>query len=601
MIVVNPSTRQFNIPGADLVFGVTADSGSEIKYFQCPRYVGNSLDIASCFVRINYRNGNGELDSYLVEDVTVDGDNVTFSWLLAPKVTAYKGQVKFVMCAVGPDLKVKWHTAQGTGQVHEGLEPDQSHVEDETADVVAQLVAMVEAQTVAVENTGETWVESVKSEGAAQVQAVKTAAEAAEAAAVAEIEAKGVNTRESIPADYTALSEAVDGLVSNCAGAIVCEAEGKVITLNDSSNLPMQGLRIFGRSTQDGTPAPDAPVEIVSVEAPTVTMCGKNIFDVSAITTNGSVVNNGDGTITVTKVVSQPSQKFAELCPGLCSGDVATFSFVSPATDGTNQFNYIYLVGAKESWKSGAAKTITQKMLDGPIYFYASKDGNGAGVATTISDIQVELGDTPTDYEPYSGQTVELTHILPGIPVTSGGNYTDSDGQQWICDEVDLERGVYVQRVAVEVCDGSADEKWWVYNGTNHEGYARDAVSMKNGAMQNGFCSRFPVHSAKVSEPGVWMGQGNNFIYLHNTKDVATDISAWLAWLSTNAMTLAYPLATPIETPLSETEIAAYRALHTNKPNTTILNDAGAHMAVAYAADTKLYIDNKIAALTAQV
>jgi hypothetical protein len=55
-----------------------------------------------------------------------------------------------------------------------------------------------------------------------------------------------------------------------------------------------------------------------------------------------------------------------------------------------------------------------------------------------------------------------------------------------------------------------------------------------------------------------------------------------------------YILAKTIETPLSETEIAAYRAMHTNKPNTTILNDGGAHMKVEYAADTKLYIDKKI-------
>ena len=34
-----------------------------------------------------------------------------------------------------------------------------------------------------------------------------------------------------------------------------------------------------------------------------------------------------------------------------------------------------------------------------------------------------------------------------GIPVTSGGNYTDPGGQRWVCDEVDLERGVKVQRV----------------------------------------------------------------------------------------------------------------------------------------------------------
>jgi hypothetical protein len=62
-------------------------------------------------------------------------------------------------------------------------------------------------------------------------------------------------------------------------------------------------------------------------------------------------------------------------------------------------------------------------------------------------------------------------------------------------------------------------------------------------------------------------------------------------------MTVVCELTTPIETPLSETEIAAYRALHSNYPNTTVLNNAGAHMVVKYAADTKRYIDNKIAAL----
>ena len=48
---------------------------------------------------------------------------------------------------------------------------------------------------------------------------------------------------------------------------------------------------------------------------------------------------------------------------------------------------------------------------------------------------------------------------LPGIPVESGGNYTDAEGQQWICDEVDFGRGKYVQRVkirAVESGDAGA-------------------------------------------------------------------------------------------------------------------------------------------------
>jgi len=60
-------------------------------------------------------------------------------------------------------------------------------------------------------------------------------------------------------------------------------------------------------------------------------------------------------------------------------------------------------------------------------------------------------------------------------------------------------------------------------------------------------------------------------------------------------------LATPIETPLDAETIAAYQTLHTNSPSTTILNDAGVGMKVRYVADTKAYIDNKIAALSAAI
>ena len=56
---------------------------------------------------------------------------------------------------------------------------------------------------------------------------------------------------------------------------------------------------------------------------------------------------------------------------------------------------------------------------------------------------------------------------LPGIPINSGGNYTDADGQQWICDEVDFARGVYVQRIAQVEFDGSSDESWNLKTNTN--------------------------------------------------------------------------------------------------------------------------------------
>ena len=61
------------------------------------------------------------------------------------------------------------------------------------------------------------------------------------------------------------------------------------------------------------------------------------------------------------------------------------------------------------------------------------------------------------------------------------------------------------------------------------------------------------------------------------------------------------PLAEPVETSLSEEQITAYKALHTNKPQTVMLNDAGAGMAVSYVADTKTYIDNKIYEVAAAI
>ena len=51
--------------------------------------------------------------------------------------------------------------------------------------------------------------------------------------------------------------------------------------------------------------------------------------------------------------------------------------------------------------------------------------------------VQIEKGSEATSYEPYTEQSVQLPYTLNAIPVASGGNVT-IDGQQWVCDEVDL-------------------------------------------------------------------------------------------------------------------------------------------------------------------
>lgn len=55
-----------------------------------------------------------------------------------------------------------------------------------------------------------------------------------------------------------------DGVIVSGADSIVCVASGDVISVSDASNRLLNGMKIYGKTTQDGTPTPDAPVELVT-------------------------------------------------------------------------------------------------------------------------------------------------------------------------------------------------------------------------------------------------------------------------------------------------------------------------------------------------
>lgn len=565
VLLIDPDTRRIDVPESELVFGVESDTQSERKYFACPRYVGNNLDLASCFCRVVYRNANGEKDSYVVEDLAVNGEMVTFSWELRRKVVRYKGQVQFIVSFDFPSAGKEWHTTLASGTSLEGLETDDAAAEEATADVIAQLLDIVARQRAAVTAEGETQVAAVQAEGATQVAAVQDAASAAEAAAVAEIDAKGSNTLASIPADYTALGNAVDAVTRGSAPGIVCDAAGTVIQVQDASDNLLAGLRIFGRSTQDGTPTPDAPVEIVSVDKPVVTVAGKNLLSVPY--KNGDSRTHGgltytvqaDGGIHVTGTVTAVESYFV----------LSDFDF-GKSSVGKGQSNGVY------TWSDCLYNAPSRYTM---LYFSQGKE------VDQVCYPQVELGTEATEWEPPAGQVVTIASTLPGIPVSSGGNYTDADGQQWICDEVDFKRGVYVQRCFAETLNFSYQEELKRYRASLS--WPADAKCLIGNGIPL-LCDKYSY----AENAGAGTPQTNG---IRIAATAPTNVIAYYNGAVVDAATVLYPLATPIETPLSETELAAWRTLHSNKPCTTILNDAGAHMAAEYTADTKLYIDNAIA------
>lgn len=339
-------------------------------------------------------------------------------------------------------------------------------------------------------------------------------------------------THEGEAADAKATGEAISAVKAR-QNILVGTETGNPLSVDDAFAAPLCGLTVYGRSTQDGTPTPDAPVPIVSAGdggSVAVKVTGKNLFP----TQYGQKTSLLHYSAQSSQWDFGAMQKFLVNCR-LIDPNVGTFvlnagtyniscpnaenvSYIAIATIGTN----------KNDWKvvaniaSNMSRTFSIQTDSTIGCFFIPTDYALGGYI----QIQLELGSTATAYSPYREQllTLPTPNGLPGIPVTSGGNYTDPQGQQWVCDEVDLERGVKVQRVDKAAFD-----------------------STKPLAEQNAI------------------------------------------------------LATPIETPLTPSEIAAYKALTAYGPDTVVQAGDGAGVKLEYQRDVNIAIkriENAVASMT---
>lgn len=277
---------------------------------------------------------------------------------------------------------------------------------------------------------------------------------------------------ENRAADAKAAGDAIRA-VTNTANTLSARANvlsgsvsGAAITATDSFAAPFVGLRICGKSTQDGTPLPTAPVPIVSA---------------------------GDGGTVVVTV-----------------------------SDGANN-----------------SQTLT----------------------------------------------LQTPNALPGIPVTSGGNYTDENGQQWVCDEVDLARGVRVQRITKIKVTSSLN---WQTSGQKVDRYF---AWFAGTSATNVLCTHFSTTVGSEAVGGAIANQNNLIGFAYAQKGTST-LDEFKAFLDAKDVYVWTSLATPVETALSAAEIAAYKALTTYAPTTTISVTDGAGAEMKYQRDVNIVIKN---------
>ena len=235
---------------------------------------------------------------------------------------------------------------------------------------------------------------------------------------------------------------------------------------------------------------------------------GRNLLNIpdGSGTARGVTVAAKDGLISISGTATSSGYAWLNIPPFIASGVVIlSSSITSPKVKLVTETWIIILNLGIANKMSDRVTKIVFMVTEGQTY-------NLTGVK-----VQVELGTTATEYEPYREQllTLPTPNGLPGIPVTSGGNYTDENGQQWVCDEVDFGKSVKVQRIDKGAFDAT-----------------------KTLAEQN-----------------------------------AT-------------------LATPIETPLTPDELAAYKALTTYAPNTVVQAADGAGLKLDYQRDVNIVIKN---------
>ena len=125
-----------------------------------------------------------------------------------------------------------------------------------------------------------------------------------------------------------------------------------------------------------------------------------NLFDASKITNTSRIINNGNGSFTITTPSgdsgASTNKTLATLAPWLEIGKKYTLTIKSNPTGAKVLLYYFPDRTKNTSWSSGVSKTITQEMLDSAFYFSFR-----AGITYDAYDIQIEEGTTATPYQPY--------------------------------------------------------------------------------------------------------------------------------------------------------------------------------------------------------
>ena len=387
--------------------------------------------------------------------------------------------------------------------------------------------------------------------------------------------------------------------------------KGSVVDINDGAEArKLTNVRYFGKTTQDGIPSvssPSVPVSLLDKQNfKTYITTTKNILEVNATTATVSgvtfTVASGQirlsGTTTADDVIFDLNYEQGKLNIPVgtwrMSGPSNTYVYIQLYVDGQ-------LVGQTRSTETlvtvpeGATESYVRLKISG------TTGSNVSGTIVSPMLVSADDKDTSPTFEKFNKESFSttfsnLSNGIHGVPVTSGGNYTDSTGQQWLADCVDFAKGTIDRSFKEITLNGT--ETWVVQTYSNQPaGMYCYRLAFDNKRVGEGLsrCSHFQnVNKCWEFKQGcfTFSDHGSNR-YSYFITDIAT-IEEWKSWLASNNVKFVYATTNIESEQLSEHNLSQFSVIAVTKSHCRITNDKNCEMEVTYVVDTKTYIETAL-------
>ena len=700
-IEIDADARIIQMMPQDELFGVESDEKSERKYFKVPKIVGNGVDLSKLQLRINYQNASkipSGKDMYIVQDATVYNDEwVYFSWELSRKVTQYKGNIYFIVCAVKADSKGnitnEWNTTLAEGKVLEGLEVETSQEQQyQASDYLEQLKQQLLEYSKEIKDTfpsdyTET-VENVKNlqsdvekldnnkitkfytnnngdtvlndsdDGKIQDLIIYGKSEQKQYTGknllnyekwktvniengTAVYENNGVTLTAIGDDAYTNYrdekskilvtvgktyilsweSEQIEGSRSfifpngMIANSVEVKSEKQVkytvpvgidyITFRVGVWKKGQTISFKNIMFEEGSertefepyiggkpsPSPECPQEIKAVVNPVIKTHGTNLLDIKDVAekvdkNNGLTYSVQKGIIKVKGTATSSVSTGINFMSGVNKKITANNTYIfNPNPTKKEETSVCYLdfsnnvnLGMSISGNSINKPINIQEIQASYMFTLSVRVQKGEQIDMEWKP-QLLLSNTLLPYQPYQSSQATLPYELYAIPVSSGGNVT-IDGQQYIADYVDIEKGVLVRNVKKM----NIDSYTWKLNeetvGTvrTSKSIFLNSTTRSERILSNKFTNLYSSEDFDRSWSNIIYNNTNGQLVMLLTYGIEVTEEQWNK--IKDGLVILYKLSEPEKVDLIQDQIEAFKELSTYYPKTYI--DAESEQLEAY-------------------